>query len=68
MNDLIEGVKITGKLAMDGEDIYGNIDVADLRIKVGMVFQKPNPFPMSIYENVAYGLRAQGIKDKKTID
>jgi len=68
MNDLIEGVKITGKLAMDGEDIYGNIDVADLRIKVGMVFQKPNPFPMSIYENVAYGLRAQGIKDKKHID
>lgn len=65
MNDLIEGVKITGKLAMDGEDIYGNIDVADLRIKVGMVFQKPNPFPMSIYENVAYGLRAQGVKDKK---
>ncbi|CAH1530294.1 phosphate ABC transporter ATP binding subunit [Vibrio rotiferianus] len=68
MNDLIEGVKITGKLSMDGEDIYGNIDVADLRIKVGMVFQKPNPFPMSIYENVAYGLRAQGIKDKKHID
>ncbi|HAS6170148.1 TPA: phosphate ABC transporter ATP-binding protein [Vibrio vulnificus] len=68
MNDLIEGVKITGKLAMDGEDIYGNVDVANLRIKVGMVFQKPNPFPMSIYENVAYGLRAQGIKDKKHID
>ncbi|HAS6236320.1 TPA: phosphate ABC transporter ATP-binding protein [Vibrio vulnificus] len=68
MNDLIEGVKITGKLAMDGEEIYGNVDVADLRIKVGMVFQKPNPFPMSIYENVAYGLRAQGIKDKKHID
>ncbi|ENO1847633.1 phosphate ABC transporter ATP-binding protein [Vibrio vulnificus] len=68
MNDLIEGVKITGKLAMDGEDIYGNVDVADLRIKVGMVFQKPNPFPMSIYENVAYGLRAQGVKDKKYID
>lgn len=68
MNDLIEGVKITGKLDMDGTNIYGNIDVADLRIKVGMVFQKPNPFPMSIYENVAYGLRAQGIKDKKHID
>ena len=68
MNDLIEGVKITGKLEMDGTDIYGNIDVADLRIKVGMVFQKPNPFPMSIYENVAYGLRAQGVKDKKYID
>ena len=68
MNDLIEGVRITGKVTMDGEDIYGDIDVADLRIKVGMVFQKPNPFPMSIYENVAYGLRAQGIKDKKHID
>lgn len=66
MNDLIEGVKITGKLDMDGENIYGNIDVSDLRIKVGMVFQKPNPFPMSIYENVAYGLRAQGVKDKNT--
>ncbi|MBD1573333.1 phosphate ABC transporter ATP-binding protein [Vibrio sp. S17_S38] len=68
MNDLIAGVKITGKVTMDEHDIYGNIDVADLRIKVGMVFQKPNPFPMSIYENVAYGLRAQGIKDKKHID
>lgn len=68
MNDLIAGVKITGKVTMDEHDIYGNIDVSDLRIKVGMVFQKPNPFPMSIYENVAYGLRAQGIKDKKHID
>ncbi len=68
MNDLIEGVTITGKVEMEGQDIYGNIDVADLRIKVGMVFQKANPFPMSIYENVAYGLRAQGIKDKKQLD
>lgn len=68
MNDLIEGVKIDGKLTMDNEDVYGNIDVAQLRIKVGMVFQKPNPFPMSIYENVAYGLRAQGISDKKQLD
>lgn len=68
MNDLIEGVTIKGKLDMDGTNIYGDIDVADLRIRVGMVFQKPNPFPMSIYENVAYGLRAQGIKDKKHID
>lgn len=68
MNDLIPGVKITGKVTMDDNDIYGNIDVSDLRIKVGMVFQKANPFPMSIYENVAYGLRAQGIKDKKYID
>lgn len=68
MNDLIEGVKIDGQLTMDNEDVYGNIDVAQLRIKVGMVFQKPNPFPMSIYENVAYGLRAQGITDKKRLD
>ena len=68
MNDLIEGVTIKGLLTIDDENVYGNIDVAQLRIKVGMVFQKPNPFPMSIYENVAYGLRAQGIKDKKTLD
>ncbi|MGF1724073.1 phosphate ABC transporter ATP-binding protein PstB [Photobacterium nomapromontoriensis] len=68
MNDLIEGVKIDGDLSMDGENVYGNIDVAQLRIKVGMVFQKPNPFPMSIYENIAYGLRAQGVKDKKILD
>lgn len=68
MNDLIEGVKITGLVNLDGNDIYGNIDVADLRIKVGMVFQKANPFPMSIYENVAYGLKAQGVKDKKVLD
>nr|WP_086937894.1 phosphate ABC transporter ATP-binding protein PstB [Thaumasiovibrio occultus] len=68
MNDLIEGVRITGKLHMGDEDIYGDIDVARLRIKVGMVFQKPNPFPMSIYDNIAYGLRAQGVKDKKVLD
>lgn len=68
MNDLIEGVKIDGLVSMDGEDIYGNINVAQLRIKVGMVFQKANPFPMSIYENIAYGLRAQGVKDKKHLD
>ncbi|MDD9179185.1 MULTISPECIES: phosphate ABC transporter ATP-binding protein PstB [Aliivibrio] len=68
MNDLIEDVKITGLVSLDGNDIYGNIDVADLRIKVGMVFQKANPFPMSIYENVAYGLKAQGVKDKKELD
>ncbi|MGF1702973.1 phosphate ABC transporter ATP-binding protein PstB [Photobacterium makurazakiensis] len=68
MNDLIEGVKIDGNLTMDDEDVYGNIDVAQLRIKVGMVFQKANPFPMSIYENIAYGLRAQGVKDKKVLD
>ena len=68
MNDLIDGVKIDGRLTMDGEDVYGNINVAQLRIKVGMVFQKANPFPMSIYENIAYGLRAQGVKDKKQLD
>ncbi len=67
MNDLIEGVKITGKLEMDGEDIYGNIDVSDLRIKVGMVFQKPNPFPMSIYENVAYGFVRRVLKIKSIL-
>jgi phosphate transport system ATP-binding protein len=65
MNDLIEGVKITGKLTMDDEDIYGNIDVADLRIKVGMVFQKPNPFPKSIYDNVAYGPKIHGLASNK---
>lgn len=68
MNDLIEGVRITGSVMMDDVNIYDNIDVSDLRIKVGMVFQKANPFPMSIYENIAYGLRAQGISDKKYID
>ncbi|NGN96948.1 phosphate ABC transporter ATP-binding protein [Grimontia sp. S25] len=68
MNDLIEGVKINGRLEMDRENVYGNIDIANLRIKVGMVFQKPNPFPMSIYDNVAYGLRAQGVTDKKKLD
>lgn len=68
MNDLIENVSIDGQVMLDNQDIYGNIDVAELRIKVGMVFQKANPFPMSIYENVAYGLRAQGINDKKKLD
>lgn len=68
MNDLIEGVKIEGRVTLEGENIYDDIDVAQLRIKVGMVFQKANPFPMSIYENVAYGLRAQGIKDKNQLD
>ena len=66
MNDLIEGVKIEGNIEVDGADIYKSEDVIKLRTKVGMVFQKPNPFPMSIYDNVAYGPRIQGIKDKKT--
>ncbi|MEH6626510.1 MAG: phosphate ABC transporter ATP-binding protein PstB [Motiliproteus sp.] len=68
MNDLIAGVKIYGKVELEGEDIYENIDVRKLRMKVGMVFQKANPFPMSIYDNVAYGQRAQGITDKKVLN
>lgn len=62
MNDLVEGCKITGKVTLDGEDIYGsNMDVNVLRKKVGMVFQKPNPFPMSVYDNITYGPRTHGI-------
>ena len=68
MNDLIENVSINGKVEVDGEDIYKSDDVIKLRTKVGMVFQKPNLFPMSIYDNVAYGPKIHGIKDKKTLD
>ncbi len=69
MNDLIDGVKIEGKILIDGINIYdNNIDVVTLRKKVGMVFQKSNPFAKSIYENVAYGPRINGIKDKKQLD
>ena len=68
MNDLIDNVKITGEITIGGKDIYKDIDEIDLRKKVGMVFQKPNPFPMSIYDNVAYGPRLHGVKDKKTLD
>ncbi len=69
MNDLIDGVKISGRVLIDGEDIYDKaVDVALLRKKIGMVFQKPNPFPMSIYDNVAYGPRVHGIKNKKQLD
>ncbi|MGL5694240.1 MAG: phosphate ABC transporter ATP-binding protein PstB [Peptostreptococcaceae bacterium] len=68
MNDLIDNVTIKGKVEVDGEDIYNSDDVIKLRTKVGMVFQKPNPFPMSIYDNVAYGPRVHGIKDKKELD
>ena len=68
MNDLVEGCKITGKMLLDGEDIYGNIDVNMLRKRVGMVFQKPNPFPMSIYDNIAFGPRTHGIKNKRQLD
>ena len=69
MNDLVDGVRIEGTIKIDGEDIYGrDIDTTLLRKKVGMVFQQPNPFPMSIYDNVAYGPRVHGIKDKKKLD
>jgi len=64
MNDLIEGCKITGNILLDGNSIHGNIDVNALRKRVGMVFQKPNPFPMSVYDNIAYGPRTHGIKNK----
>ena len=68
MNDLVEGCKITGSVTLDGEDIYGNMDVNKLRKRVGMVFQKPNPFPMSVYDNIAYGPRTHGIRNKKVLD
>ncbi|MCC8050035.1 MAG: phosphate ABC transporter ATP-binding protein PstB [Lachnospiraceae bacterium] len=69
MNDLVEGCKITGEITLDGEDIYGkNMDVNRLRKRVGMVFQKANPFPMSIYDNVAYGPRTHGIRSKAKLD
>lgn len=68
MNDLVEGCRITGELLLDGEDIYGNMDVNLLRKRVGMVFQKPNPFPMSIYDNIAYGPRTHGIRSKAKLD
>lgn len=69
MNDLVEGCRIEGKIVIDGKDIYDrNMDVNQLRKKVGMVFQKPNPFPMSIYDNIAYGPRTHGIRNKKQLD
>ncbi|WP_167958206.1 phosphate ABC transporter ATP-binding protein PstB [Anaerosporobacter faecicola] len=68
MNDLVEGVRIDGQIHMDGIDIYKDIDVINLRSRVGMVFQQPNPFPMSIYDNVAYGPRIHGIKKKSQLD
>ncbi len=69
MNDLIEGVKITGEVIIDGKNVYGkNVQTDALRKKVGMVFQKPNPFPKSIFENVAYGPRVNGMSDKKFIE
>ncbi|MCL5043439.1 MAG: phosphate ABC transporter ATP-binding protein PstB [Gammaproteobacteria bacterium] len=69
MNDLVDICRITGEIVMDGQNIYDrNVDVAELRRSVGMVFQKPNPFPKSIYENVAYGLRLQGVNSKRELD
>ena len=68
MNDLVEGCRIDGSIRLDGEDIYGNMDVNLLRKKVGMVFQKPNPFPMSIYDNIAYGPRTHGVRSKARLD
>ena len=68
MNDLVEGCKITGEILLDGEDVYGDMDVNDLRKRVGMVFQKPNPFPMSVYDNIAYGPRTHGIRNKVALD
>ena len=68
MNDLVEGCRITGDIRLDGEDIYGDIDINNLRKRVGMVFQKPNPFPMSIYDNIAYGPRTHGVRSKVRLD
>lgn len=68
MNDLVEGCKITGRITLDGDDIYSGYDVNVLRKKVGMVFQRPNPFPMSIYDNIAFGPRTHGVKKKSELD
>jgi phosphate transport system ATP-binding protein len=68
MNDLIEGCKIEGKVLLDGEDIYRDLDVNMLRKRVGMVFQKPNPFPMSVYDNIAFGPRTHGMRARAKLD
>ncbi len=68
MNDLVEGCRVDGLVKLDGENIYGSMDVYKLRKKVGMVFQKPNPFPLSIYDNIAFGPRTHGIKSKAKLD
>ena len=68
MNDLVEGCRITGQVLLDGENIYGKMDPYDLRTRVGMVFQKPNPFPMSVYDNVAYGPRTHGVHSRSRLD
>lgn len=68
MNDLVEGCRVDGKILFNGTDIYGKIDIAQLRKSVGMVFQKPNPFPMSVYDNIAFGPRTHGIRSKAKLD
>jgi phosphate transport system ATP-binding protein len=69
MNDLIDGVRIDGEIELDGANVYdANTDIVNLRKRLGMVFQRPNPFPMSIYDNVAYGCRVHGLNDKKKLD
>ena len=68
MNDLVEGCRITGSVQLDGEELYGGMDVNILRKRVGMVFQKPNPFPMSIYDNIAYGPRTHGVRSRVLLD
>ena len=68
MNDLVEGCRITGEVLLDGENVYGGMDVNLLRRRVGMVFQQPNPFPMSIYDNIAYGPRTHGVRSKVKLD
>jgi len=68
MNDLVENCKITGKVLLDNASVYGDLDIMELRKRVGMVFQKPNPFPMSIYDNIAFGPRTHGIKQKQQLD
>lgn len=68
MNDLVEGCRIQGRVLLDGQDVYGGMDVNLLRKRVGMVFQKPNPFPMSVYDNIAYGPRTHGVKDRRRLD
>ena len=68
MNDLVEGCRIEGEVLLDGEDIYGAMDPSLLRKRVGMVFQKPNPFPMSIYDNIAFGPRTHGVRSKVKLD
>lgn len=68
MNDLVEGCRIEGQVLLDGEDVYGSVNVNALRRWVGMVFQKPNPFPMSVYDNIAYGPRTHGVRKKAMLD